>query len=344
MIVCNIRNLNGALTGVQRYTLELLQRFGSRVGRIAPPVPCHGMKGHAWEQLVLPWQIGGNLLWCPSNTGPIAVERQVVSIMDVSPLDERSWSSFQFSRWYRFMIPRLVRRVRGVLTISEFSKRRIVYHCPEAESKIHVVPLAADCRFARAEPEAVARARRELSIPTPYYVVALGSLEPRKNLSRLLAAWTNIQSRLPEDLWLVLAGVRGKRLVFGDQSFEPLPPRVHLTGHVPDGLLPALYTGAVASVYLSLYEGFGLPPLEAMACGTPTLTSNSTSLPEVVGDAALTVDPYDIDAIADGLVRLVEDTTLRTHLQANGLARAAQFSWDRTAEQTWKFLEKAAQL
>jgi glycosyltransferase involved in cell wall biosynthesis len=116
-----------------------------------------------------------------------------------------------------------------------------------------------------------------------------------------------------------------------------------LTGHVPDELLPALYSGAIAAPYLSVYEGFGLPPLEAMACGTPSLTGNLASLPEVVGDAGLMVDPYDVDAIADGLLKLIEDSVLRSTLSYKGLERAKEFSWEKTAELTWKILKEAAE-
>lgn len=284
------------------------------------------------------------LLWSPSNAGPLSVERQVVSIMDMSPLDHPEWSSRKFASWYGFLIPRLVDRVRGVLTISEFSRQRILHYCPKAESKVHVTLLAADRRFRPIDDVTVARTVEQLGLPSSNYIVALGSLEPRKNLKALLQAWACVQAKLPDDVWLVLAGAQGKKLVFGDQSFEHLPHRVHLTGHVSDELLPALYSGAIGSVYLPLYEGFGLPPLEAMACGTPVLTSNVTSLPEVVGDACLTVDPYDTEAIGDGLVRLVEDSALRADLRVRGLDRAKLFDWDKTAEQTWSVLEQSAKL
>lgn len=342
MIICNIRNQQGTLTGVQRYTSELLNRRPSNIRVVAPRNHLSGMYGHAWEQFVLPFRRQSMLLWSPSNTGPLSVERQVVSIMDMSPLDHPEWSSRKFASWYGYLIPRLINRVRGVLTISEFSRQRILHYCPKAESKVHVTLLAADSRFRPIEGATVAHMIERLGLPTSNYIVALGSLEPRKNLKTLLQAWAYIQAYLPDDVWLVLAGAQGKKLVFGDQSFEYLPQRVHLTGHVSDELLPALYSGAIASVYLPLYEGFGLPPLEAMACGTPVLTSNVTSLPEVVGDACLTVDPHDIEAISDGLVRLVEDSALRADLRVRGLARSELFDWCKTAQQTWVFLEKVA--
>lgn len=339
----NTRILGTHLTGVQRYTLELLSRFNGGIKEIKPSRPLSGVRGHAWEQFVLPTKVKGGLLWSPSNTGPLALEQQVVTLHDVVPMDHPEWLNPRFADWYRFLTPRLVRRVRSILTDSEFTKQRIIAHCPDVESKIHVVHIGVDARFQPVQAELVKTMRERLGIPSPHYLVALGSLEPRKNLARLLQAWALMQTRISSDVWLVVAGAAGRRLVFGDVSFENLPPRVHLTGHVPDELLPALYSGAIAAPYLSLYEGFGLPPLEAMACGAPPLTSNVASLPEVVGDAGLMVDPYDVDAIADGLLRLVEDSTLRAELRSKGLERAKQFSWDRTAELTWRVFEEAAQ-
>lgn len=344
MIVCNTRNLGSTLTGVQRYTSEILNRISDHVDSVQPGKPLSGVKGHIWEQLVLPFQLHGRLLWSPSNTGPIGIERQVVSIMDVSPLDHPEWSSSNFSQWYQFIIPRLVNRVRGVITISEFSRQRILNYCPQAESKIHVTPLAADSRFKQQEAHLSALVSEKLGLPSPYYVVALGSLEPRKNLKMLLKAWNSIQAKLPDEIWLVLAGAKGKKLVFGDQSFAHLPPRVHLTGHVHDDDLPALYSRAIASVYLSLYEGFGLPPLESMACGTPVLTSNTTSLPEVTGEAAMTVNPTDFDAVAEALVMLLSDTDLRNELRHKGLERAKLFSWEKTALQTIQILKQVDEI
>lgn len=341
MIFCNTRNLSGNLTGVQRYTQEIASRLVDRLKHIAPETPLHGFRGHLWEQFVLPRKLDGHLLWSPSNTGPLSVENQVVSIMDVSPLDHPEWSSRKFSSWYQFLLPRLIHRIRAVITISEFSKQRILHYCPKAADKVHVTLLAADSRFMPIAQDGINEVISQMGIPSPHYIVALGSLEPRKNLKNLLQAWQRIQSKLPTDVWLVLAGAKGKSLVFGDQSFDDLPPRVHLTGHVPDELLPALYSGAMASVYLSYYEGFGLPPLEAMSCGTPVLTSNTSSLPEVVGDAALLVDPLDVEAVSFNLVRMVEDSALRESLRQKGLAQAKRFDWDKTAQQTWEVLKMA---
>lgn len=342
-LAANTRILGSHLTGVQRYTTELLSRFGVRASHIAPNTPLQGIKGHLWEQTMLPTQLKGRLLWSPSNTGPLAVERQVVTLHDVVPIDHPEWLNPQFAAWYRFLTPLLVRRARAIVADSHYTKARIVHHFPSVESKVSVIHIGVDQRFAPQSAEAIAAMRQQLGIASPHYLVALGSLEPRKNLHRLLEAWARVHHRLPKDLWLVVAGAHGKRLVFGDVSFENLPPRVHLTGHVPDALLPALYSGAVAAPYLSSYEGFGLPPLESMACGTPPITGNLTSVPEVVGDAGLMVDPFDVEAIGEAVVRMVSDAALRADLARRGLARAASFTWERTADETWAVLKQAAE-
>ncbi|WP_237700405.1 glycosyltransferase family 4 protein [Acidithiobacillus ferrivorans] len=311
---------------------------------VTPHRSLNGARAHLWEQTVLPLRTRGQLLWSPSNTGPLAVSRQVVTIHDVVPIDHPEWLNPHFAAWCRFLTPKLARRVARVITDSEFTKSRLLDTTGVAEDKVIVVPLGVDARFCPQTIEDVESAIQKLELPTSRYVLSLGSLEPRKNLGRLLCAWEVIYRGLPEDVWLVVSGAKGNSLVFQDvPELESLPSRVFLTGHVPDEHLPSLYAGAMAFAYLSVYEGFGLPPLEAMASGTPTLVGNRASLPEVVGDAALMVDPYDIEAIAEGLRSLIEDDALRALLRQKGLERAAQFSWDRTAEQTWRVLQDAAE-
>jgi glycosyltransferase involved in cell wall biosynthesis len=308
---------------------------------IYPEQYLQGISGHIWEQLYLPMKTENKLLWSPANTGPLGVSKQVLSLMDVTPLDHPEWMSLQFAGWYGFLIPRLVRNVRKIITISEYSKQRILEHCSVDERKIEVTYLAADERFVPEVSEKTEEVLKILKIPSRHYLVALGSLEPRKNLHRVLQAWENIQNTIPKDIWLILAGGVGKKNVFGDHRYNTLPERVYLTGHVPDQYLPALYSGAIATVYLSLYEGFGLPPLEAMACGTPVLTSNISSLPEVVGDAALMVNPFDIEDISEGMKLIIENSTLRNTMKKIGLKRAHSFNWNVTAKKTIEILSSA---
>jgi len=342
--VINTRNLSSTLSGVQRYTIELLDRLQGKLCPIAPLRPLHGFLGHAWEQMILPVRLKGNLLFSPSNTGPLMVERQVVTIHDITPLDHPEWLNPKFARWYQFLIPRLVHKAQNVIAVSEFTKRRICDVASLKPNKVVVIYNGIDERFRPKSFEEIDQVKDALGIADFRYILTVATIEPRKNLQRLLEAWSVVCSNLPQDVWLVVAGAKGKDIIFKNTSLKKLPQRVYMAGHVPDEHLPALYSGALASIYVSLYEGFGLPPLEAMACGTPVLTSNVTSLPEVVGDAALMVDPYDVDAIAEGIKRLIEDDNLRKELSQKGLAHAKLFSWDRTAEVTWSVLEEAANL
>ena len=340
-IIINTRTLLSHLTGVQRYTNELITRFGSNALEFSPNRRLSGLGGHAWEQFILPGLVRGNTLFSPSITGPLALRKQVVAMHDVVPLDHPEWLNPKFAAWYGFLVPKLARRVAHVVTISEFSKSRILAHTLMDEGQITVTPLAADTKFRPLSQDVIEESLGSLNLPTRHYILCVGSLEPRKNLARLLQAWRLIEKRIPDDVWLVLTGKQGDARVFAHEAgLDELPRRVHLTGHVDDEQLPALYAGALVFAYPSVYEGFGLPPLEAMACGVPVLTGNQTSLPEVVGDAGVMVDPYDVDALANGLQRLVEDSAMRDQLRSKGLVRAKQFSWDETARRTWEILEQ----
>jgi len=326
---------------VQRYTLELLARMND-FGTICPTRPIHGMKGHLWEQTVLPARLSGSLLWSPANSGPLAVTRQVLTIHDMTFFDHPEWMGRKFGQWYRFLTPRLASRVQHIITVSEFTKQRILAHCPVASEKVSVVHNGVSATFRPMDKESIRAVQLQLQLPSSRYVLALGSVEPRKNVFRLLKAWAEVQSSLPDDIWLVIAGGKGSKRIFGESATFELPPRVHVTGHVPDDALPALYSGALCSAYVSMYEGFGLPVLEAMASGTPTLTSTTTSLPEVGGEAVLTVDPNSVEGIGRGLKTLLENAELRAQLRSCGIERSAQFSWDRAAKATWDILMKEA--
>ena len=342
MIVVNTKVLASHTTGVQRYLLELLARMPG-LRWVAPATALAGIRGHAWEQLRLPAFCKGKLLWSPSNTGPLAVRNQVVTIHDVVPLDHPEWLNRRFAAWYCFLIPRLARRVRHVIVVSDFTRQRLIAHSGISADRISVIHCGVDARFSPQTPVAIAAARAALQLPAGRYVLSVGSLEPRKNLGRLLSAWQRLLPELPPDIWLVLAGAKGKSLVFADvPELTRLPARVHLTGHVPDDRLPALYAGAEAFVYPSVYEGFGLPPLEAMACGTPVIVGNRASLPEVVGDAGMMMDPYDVESIAAALMRLLTLADAGNVLGARGRERAACFSWQATADQTLAVLDRFA--
>jgi glycosyltransferase involved in cell wall biosynthesis len=336
-VTVNGRYLFQKITGQQRYAHELVRRFGDRVAIVKPDHGGTGIRGHLWEQTVLPFRTGGRLLWSPSATGPLATERQVTTIHDAISLDHPEWFDWKFGAWYRALLPRLMLRVRRILTVSNFSRDRLLEHAAVPASKFVVTYLGVDPKFRPADPDAVAAVRRKLGLPVAYFL-AVASLEPRKNTARLLKAWENHRAEF-KDIGLVVAGGAGK--VFRGTGIDSIPAGVKLTGYVDDADLPALYGGAMAFVFPSLCEGFGLPPLEAMACGVPVITSNTSSMPEVCGNAALFVEPTDVDSIADGIRRLAASETLRADLRQRGLERVKQFTWERTVEATWQALEQA---
>jgi glycosyltransferase involved in cell wall biosynthesis len=338
MLMVNGRCFLRPITGVERYAREIAARLRGRVRLVLPPRPLHGLAGHVWEQTALPRIVDGGVLWSPANTGPLAVRRQVLTVHDLAPLDHPDGFAPSFTLWYRLLLPRLVRRVRRVVTVSRFSRARLAALAGLPEDAIVVAPGAAAAHFHPGAAADLARVRARYGLDHPY-VLTLGSLEPRKNLPRLLAAWQ--RSRLAEEgLSLVVAGRswRSLRRVKWRRDFAG----VRVLGPVADVDLPALYAGARAFAWPSLYEGFGLPVVEAMACGTPVITARTGGTAEVAGEAALLVDPTDVEQLAGALVALTQQAALAAELRAAGLERARQFSWARSAELIRRTLEEVA--
>jgi glycosyltransferase involved in cell wall biosynthesis len=335
-IAVNARFMTQRITGVQRYAVEVLKRL-PELEPITPSNCWRGQRGHLWEQAVLPGKVGDRLLWSPCNVGPLSVKRQVVTIHDCAFHDMPQAVSRGFRLWYSWLLKRLGPRVRRIITVSEFSRQRLIDYLQVDPSKVIAIPNGVDKCFHPGAIENVPTMRARLELPERY-ILFVGSLDPRKNLLGLLKAWDQISTRL--DCPLVICGASSH--VFRDASIDRLPERVVLSGYVADDDLPALYAGASLFVYPSLYEGFGLPVIEAMACGTPVVCSSTTSLGEVAGSAACLVNPAEIESIADGILRVAENEALRNDLRGRGLQRAAEFSWDRTARETWNELLIAA--
>jgi len=227
-----------------------------------------------------------------------------------------------------------------VLCISKSVRDDLLGFSPLDPDKVHVTYLAADPTVfvPVSDAAALAAVRARYGIGEGPYLLGVSTLEPRKNFDHLIRCYVRLvqQERLT-DLRLVVVGARGWKYesIFTELRRAGLPDnRIVLTGYVPDADMAPLYSGALAFVYPSLYEGFGLPPLEAMQCGTPVITSNTSSLPEVVGEAGIMVDPRDADALSAAMLRLYRDGALRAELARRSLERAARFSWERTAEQT----------
>lgn len=333
----NGRFFTQPISGVERYGREVFRRFPANLTVLLPQDRVRGVFGHLWEQCYLPRKIGNDgLLYSPANTGPILVKNQVVTIHDVSVLDHPEWFRSGFARWYRFLIPRLVQRASAVITDSEFSKNRIIYQCQIPAEKIFPIPCGVDLeKFSSSPLEAHMEMIRRVYGVGQDYILSVGTIEPRKNIQMLVEAWKSIRESYAPAV-LVIAG--GEKDHFRTGRLPQEEAGVLYLGRVPDALLPGLYTGARAFVYPSIYEGFGLPILEAMASGAPVIASNCTAIPEVVGNAGLLVAPGEVGSLAEGMARLLSDRPLQIQLAELGRDRAALFSWEATAERIWEVL------
>ncbi len=314
--------------GVERVAREMSSRLPNlrpdRYRVIQPPAALAHRAGHAWEQGVLPFLSRGvSLLYSPANLAPLAAgARNVIVIHDVASLRHPEWYTRGYVAWQRRVIPRLARRARHLITVSEFAKDELVEILRIEPERVSVVANGVEERFSPAADPGPARDAHELDGP---YVLAVGTQIERKNLAALDAA----ARRLGESgIELVAAGSRR-----GYMRAEE-PSAVRRLGYVDDLYLPGLYAGALALAMPSLYEGFGLPCLEAMASGTPVVASDRAALPETCGGAAMLVDPEDADALAEALLTVATDEDLRETMAVDGLTRAAQFSWDRAAQET----------
>lgn len=239
-------------------------------------------------------------------------------------------------RWIRgAALAGVVKWADRLIADSHATARDLFDRYPAAVDKTRVVHLGVDPRFAPASAEAVSAVRSRFALP-PAYLLYVGTLEPVKNLERLFEAYGILSQRDPEVPPLVIAGRRGWLYegILRRVGELQLASRVVLCGFVPDEALPALLTGAMVFVFPSLYEGFGLPVLEAMACGAPVITSDRSSLPEIAGGAAVLVDPKNPAAIADGIQQLLDHSEDRKALAQQGIARASQFRWEDAARQT----------
>jgi glycosyltransferase involved in cell wall biosynthesis len=261
-----------------------------------------------------------------------------VTVHDLFTLEHPEWFSGAFAKGYRMITPALLRNARHVIAVSEFTKRQVVTLTGVDSDKVTVIYNGIGPQFAPQTETDIRAARAAIGLPSGAYFLSVASLEPRKNVARILKAWAKALPHIPEHYSLVLAG--SAESIFASLDLNEIPPRVVFPGYVADQHLPALYAGARAFVFPSLAEGFGLPPLEAMACGTAVLTSDSSALSEVTGTAGYTVDPTNIHAIAAGMVDLATNDILCDTLQQKGRAQAARFCWTRAASQTLAVLEK----
>jgi glycosyltransferase involved in cell wall biosynthesis len=354
-------SLTQGLSGVGYYTARLLSGLAERLGRSGlrelvvlsnRPVPVPdtpGVRVHeggrlpvraAWMELCVPRALRearADIAHFTNYTAPLRLDLPyLVTVHDMS-LALLPWCyTWKMRLIVPRVLPRVARRARLVLAPSASTRDDVVRLLGIDPGRVRVIPHAAPRGF---DPPGARPDSRE-----PPYFLFVGNLEPRKNLARALRAFARVAPALPDHRF-VIAGAPGWKYedVLREAARPDLAPRVELRGYVAEDQLPSLYRNAVAFVYPSLYEGFGMPVIEAMACGTPVLTSNVAALPELAEGAAVLVDPLDEEAIAGALHALATDPALRQRLREAGPARASQYSWERTCDLTLDAYREAAE-
>ena len=355
LIFINARFLTQATTGVQRYAIEVVKAWDAmlesgeldrrkiRLMLLAPrgelldlqlkhiPLRQAGcFNGQIWEQIELPFYAAGNFLVNLCNSAPLLKRNQSVTIHDASVFGFPQAYGFRFRAWYKFLHRVLATTVKRVLTDSCFSQRELIRYAGIAERKIRMVHLGSE--HIHAVPADAGIISRN-GLDKVQFVLAVSSMSPHKNFQAIV----NAIPLMKNNIQVVIAGGMNPRVF--SQSGALLPDNVMQLGYVSDAELRALYEHAACFVYPSFYEGFGLPPLEAMACGCPVIAASAASLPEVCGDAVLYCDPHDAADIAKKIGQLMSDQTLRDALRIKGLARARQFSWAACARATWAAID-----
>lgn len=351
-------------TGTERYALALLQamlRLETRDVAFTlyfrdPPSDHLLPESSAVRQQVIPfprlwthvrfagalWQDRPDVVFVPAHALPVWFPGPaVVTVHDLGyhyfP-EAHPWLARTYLEW---STPASARRATLIIADSEATRRDLVRLYHVSENKIRVIYPGADPTLRRVDSAEVrARLREKYGLPERY-LLFLGTLQPRKNIGRLVAAYRRSGLWETEQIGLALGGARGWLY---NPAWTAGVPGVVETGYIADEDVAGLYSGALALVFPSLYEGFGFPVLEAMQCGLPVITSNTSSLPEVAGNAALLVDPLSEDAIVEAMQALVRDEALRERLVQAGYEQARQFTWERAAQQTLAVLREAAQM
>ncbi|MFS0724093.1 glycosyltransferase family 4 protein [Paenibacillus sp. 1P07SE] len=350
-IYINGRFLTHSITGVQRYAMELIRQMDAMIGEGDPAfapyrfviLAPHGelqklelthieqrqvgpLSGHLWEQLTLPLHTTDGFLLNLCNTAPLFKRSQAVTMHDAAVYAVPQTYSWAFKAWYKIVFRTVGMTARRIITCSEFSKQQLIKYVGIKEDKLQTIYHGKEHMLDTPIADGYTEAK---GLERPF-VLAVSSMSPNKNFRAIVAALELIGDK---DFDVVIAG--GKSNIFNETTpGGESSGRVHYLGYVAEEELRALYDKAACFVFPSFYEGFGLPPLEAMACGAPVIASGAASLPEVCGDAVLYCDPHDPQDIADQIRRVMGDPQLREELRAKGRAQAAKFSWSRCARET----------
>ncbi|MFJ4145501.1 glycosyltransferase family 4 protein [Pseudomonas sp. NPDC089734] len=340
MIFINARFLTQDIGGVQRFAEQLclaLKKIRSDLIFVAPhgikmhesaqalDVRCIGRNtGHLWEQIDLPLYLrrqGSPLLMSTCNTGPMLYSNQIATHHDITYARFPQSYTWLFRTVYRIITPIMLSRIKTLVTSSRFSRGEIARFYGFPEKKILILPAAVSESFTPDPP----------AEDPGKYLLAVSSPSAHKNFNRMIQAFMSLRGH--EDVQLHIVG--GAHSIFSDPDLQRLAcrdPRIRFLGRLSDAELIRQYQGATAFVFPSMYEGFGIPPLEAQACGCPVLAANAASIPEVLQASALYFDPQDTSHIAAAMHRMLIDAPLRQTLRQQGLANVARFSWDSSAQ------------
>ncbi len=349
--------------GIGRYVRELVAALSLQDTETAYRL---FVAGASLNQLPAP--IGSNFAWCPTRITPkwfariwqrahlpLPVEtftgsvnlyhatdfvlpptraktRTLLTVHDLSFVRVPEAASPNLKTYLDVVVPRSVHRADCVLADSQATKDDLIDLYQVSPEKIIVLLSGVDARFKPISGDTLTHVRKKYGLGDAQYVLSVGTVQPRKNYVRLIQAISQLRAQ-GHDLHLVIAGGRGwlEDPIYAAVASQKMEAYVHLIGFADEADLPALYSAAACFAFPSLYEGFGLPILEAMGCGTPVVTSDKSSLPEVAGDAALIIDPYQVDDLADAIRQLVNDSTLRQTLIGKGHQRAKTFTWEKSA-------------
>lgn len=314
-----------------------------RVNTIRCALPAWGKAARvAWQQLRLPARVRDDFVDVYHGPGYVVPSKlsvpSVVSVYDTIALERQSLTTRANAAHYRWAVPRAVAAARRVIVPSDYVRGRLLHATNIDRRKVAIVPLGVSSDFCPLDPHETEQRLREMGVEDHPFLLCVGNIERKKNLEAALHALEGVRAKL------VLVGRAGnaRRALRRHVASRGIGDRVVFAGYVPRRALVALYNGATALLYPSYEEGFGLPPLEAMACGTPVVASNAGAMPEVAGAVALLVDPNDYSGWARAAARLEEESGLRRDLRERGLAHAARFTWTRTAAQVLELYREVA--
>lgn len=344
-IYINARFLTQKITGVQRFAIEIskeLKKMDGQVKFVSPVkvihndianelgvIPIGSSTSHFWEQISLPRylkRIGSPLLVNLCNTAPLFYSNKVVTIHDIAYKLFPENFSLPFRTYYNFLIPRTLQSSRKIITVSNFSKREILKHYKVEENKVDVIYNAVYNKFTPSEKENCEK-----------YILGVSSLSKHKNFDMLVKSFNKIKNK---NLNLYIVGEKNRNLNYILTQGHNVNSNVIFTGRVSDQELVELYSNAACFVFPSLYEGFGIPPLEAMASGTPVVASNAASIPEVCGDAALYFDPLDMEDIAEKILKVVQNDDMKKALIHKGFKQIKKYSWEKSANKMMNVINK----